>query len=74
MKVVQELAQALDLEVLYYQIVPLLVTPALGTPSSGNLSSCSGLTVTGGGTGVSTLTTAYGTLVAGTTAKGMFKL
>lgn len=44
---------------------PVLVTPALGTPSSGNLSSCSGLPISTGvsglGTGVATaLTVAIG--------------
>ena len=43
---------------------PTFVTPALGTPASGVLTSCTGLPVAGGGTGVSTLTTAYGVLCA----------
>jgi hypothetical protein len=56
-----------------------LVGPALGTPASGVLTNCTGLPaasitgtlgVTHGGTGVATLTTAYGTLAAGTTATG----
>lgn len=33
---------------------PTLVTPALGTPSSGTLTNCTGLPVVGGGTGAST--------------------
>lgn len=52
---------------------PTLVTPALGTPSSGNLANCSGyptIAVTAGGTGRTTSTTAYGLLAAGTTATG----
>lgn len=41
-----------------------------GTPSSLTLTNATGLPVAGGGTGVSTLTTAYGLLAAGTTATG----
>ena len=71
---------------------PTLVTPVLGTPSSGTLTNCTGYTtanlsgsiglttqVTGtlpvanGGTGVATLTTAYGVVAAGTTATGAFQ-
>lgn len=35
---------------------PTLVTPALGTPTGGVLTNCTGLQVAGGGTGASTLT------------------
>ena len=45
---------------------------ALGTPSSGTLTNCTGLPVAGGGTGVAT-TTAYGVLAGGTTATGAFQ-
>lgn len=37
---------------------PTLVTPALGTPSSGTLTNCTGLPVAGGGTGATTFTDA----------------
>jgi hypothetical protein len=36
---------------------PTLVTPILGTPQSGNLQNCTGLTAAGGGTGLSSYTT-----------------
>lgn len=59
---------------------PTLVTPALGTPSSGTLTNTTGLPlatgVTGtlpvgnGGTGRTTSTTAYGLVAAGTTPTG----
>lgn len=59
---------------------PTLVTPALGTPSSGVATNLTGLPlttgvtgtlgVTNGGTGRATSTTAYGVLAAGTTATG----
>jgi hypothetical protein len=49
---------------------PTFVTPVLGTPSSGTLTNCTGLTVAGGGTGRATSTTAYGLIAAGTTATG----
>lgn len=49
---------------------PTLVTPALGTPSSGTLTNCTGLPVAGGGTGRATSTTAYGLIAAGTTPTG----
>jgi len=51
---------------------PTLVTPLLGTPTSGVLTNCTGLPVAGGGTGVAT-TTAYGVLHGGTTATGAFQ-
>ena len=51
---------------------PTLVTPLLGTPTSGVLTNCTGLPVAGGGTGVAT-TTAYGVLAGGTTATGAFQ-
>ena len=51
---------------------PTLVTPLLGTPTSGVLTNCTGLPVVGGGTGVAT-TTAYGVLAGGTTATGAFQ-
>ena len=45
---------------------PTLITPILGTPQSGNLVNCNGLTVSGGGTGLATLTTGNVILGAGT--------
>ena len=49
---------------------PTLVTPALGTPSSGTLTNCTGLPVAGGGTGRATGTTAYALIATGTSATG----
>ena len=49
---------------------PTLVTPVLGTPSSGTLTNCTGLPVVGGGTGRATGTTAYALVATGTTATG----
>ena len=51
---------------------PTLVTPLLGTPTSGVLTNCTGLIVAGGGTGNSTFT-AYSVICAGTTATGAFQ-
>lgn len=51
---------------------PTLVTPALGTPSSGTLTNCTGLPVAGGGTGASSFT-AYAPVIAGTTSTGAFQ-
>lgn len=51
---------------------PTFVTPALGTPSSGTLTNCTGLPVAGGGTGNSTFT-AYSVICAGTTSTGAFQ-
>jgi hypothetical protein len=39
---------------LVFATSPTLVTPAIGTPSSGTLTNCTGLPVAGGGTGAST--------------------
>lgn len=47
---------------LVFATSPTLVTPALGTPSSGVLTNCTGLPVAGGGTGAATLT-AHGVLI-----------
>lgn len=57
---------------LVFNTSPTLVTPALGTPSSGTLTNCTGLPVAGGGTGNSTFT-AYSVICAGTTATGAFQ-
>lgn len=46
---------------------PSFTTPALGTPSAGVLTNCTGLPVAGGGTGLSS-TTAYAVLCGGTTS------
>lgn len=54
---------------LVFATSPTLVTPALGTPSSGVLTNCTGLPVAGGGTGVATLT-AYAPIFGGTTGTG----
>ena len=51
---------------------PTLVTPALGTPSSGTLTNCTGLPVAGGGTGAASFT-AYAPVIAGTTSTGAFQ-
>ena len=44
-----------------------LTTPLLGTPTSGTLTNCTGLTVSGGGTGLAS-TTAYAVLCGGTSS------
>lgn len=49
-----------------------LVTPALGTPASGTLTNCTGLLVSGGGTGAGSFT-AYAVLCGGTTSTGAFQ-
>lgn len=49
---------------------PTLVTPTLGAASATSLALGTPLPVTSGGTGLATLTTAYGLLAAGTTATG----
>ena len=48
---------------------PTLITPVLGTPSSGTLTNCTGLPVAGGGSGRSS-TTAYALIAGGTTSTG----
>ena len=57
---------------LVFATSPTLVSPLLGTPTSGNLANCTGLVVAGGGTGNSTFT-AYSIIAAGTTAQGAFQ-
>ena len=47
---------------------PTLVTPLLGTPTSGVLTNCTGLPVAGGGTGLATLTANNVILGAGTSS------
>lgn len=47
---------------------PVFVTPALGTPSSGTLTNCTGLPVAGGGTGLSAVTAHYLMIGNGTSA------
>ena len=51
---------------------PTLVTPILGTPSSGTLTNCTGLLATGGGTGQSTY--AIGDLLQGGATNTLTKL
>lgn len=50
---------------LVFATSPTLVTPALGTPSSGTLTNCTGLPVAGGGTGASTAAGARANLQVG---------
>lgn len=57
---------------LVFATSPVLVTPALGTPSSGVLTNCTGLPVAGGGTGTASFT-AYSIICAGTTSTGAFQ-
>ncbi len=57
---------------LVFSTSPTLVTPLLGTPTSGVLTNCTGLPVAGGGTGIAT-TTAYSVICAGTTSTGAFQ-
>ncbi len=52
---------------LVFSTSPTFVTPALGVPSSGTLTNCAGLTVTGGGSGRAS-TTAYAVICGGTTS------
>ncbi len=47
---------------LVFATSPTLVTPALGTPSSGTLTNCTGLPVAGGGTGASSAPVALANL------------
>lgn len=50
---------------LVFATSPTLVTPAIGTPSSGVLTNCTGLPVAGGGTGASTAAGARAALLTG---------
>ena len=50
---------------------PTLVTPALGTPASGNLANCLGLPIAGGGTGATTAAGARSNLGISAVATGM---
>lgn len=54
----------------YWDTLYVPISGALGTPTSGTLTNCTGLPVAGGGTGRATSTTAYGLIAAGTTATG----
>ncbi len=47
---------------LVFATSPTLVTPALGTPSSGTLTNCTGLPVAGGGTGVAQIPKFHATI------------
>ncbi len=59
---------------LVFNNTPTFIAPLLGTPTSGVLTNCTGLTVPGGGTGVATMTTAYAPVCAGTTATGALQV
>lgn len=59
---------------LVFNNTPTFISPLLGTPTSGILTNCTGLTVPGGGTGVATMTTAYAPVCAGTTATGALQV
>ena len=52
---------------LVFANTPTLVTPILGTPTSGTLTNCTGLPIGGGGTGQSTATAAFDALAPTTT-------
>lgn len=54
---------------LVFANTPTLISPVLGTPTSGTLTNCTGLPVAGGGTGVASLT-AYSVICGGTTGTG----
>ena len=53
---------------------PTLVTPVLGTPVSGNLINCTGLPVSGGGTGATTAAQARTNLGIGDVVTGMIAM
>ena len=53
---------------------PTLVTPVLGTPVSGNLINCTGLPVSGGGTGATTAAQARANLGIGDVVTGMIAM
>lgn len=62
-------AQQTALDLKANLISPSFTTPTLGTPVSGNLATCTGLPVAGGGTGVATL--AIGGILTGNTANAI---
>ena len=53
---------------------PTLVTPVLGTPASGDLINCTGLPVSGGGTGATTAAQARANLGIGDVVTGMIAM